>query len=76
MGYKLIISAAEGPQGHGGPAGLFYENTPAGLAAAEAFAAKENRPGRGVFDAICTFRSADLDTFHYALSANGIPFKA
>jgi hypothetical protein len=76
MAYRLIISAAEGPNGHGGPVGLFYEDTPAGHAAAEAFAKKEDRPGRGVFDSICTYRRADVETFHYALRANGIPFKA
>jgi hypothetical protein len=76
MGYRLIVSAAEGPHGHGPPAGLFYEDTPQGRAEAEAFATKENRPGRGVFERICTFRRADVETFHYALRMNGIPFKA
>jgi hypothetical protein len=75
MSYRLIVSAAEGPQGHGAPAGLFYEDTPEGLAAAAAFAKAEDRPGRGVFGSICTYRRADLETFQYALRANGIAFK-
>jgi hypothetical protein len=57
----------------GTPRGLFYPNTAAGQASAEQFARRENRPGWGVFDSLCTFKdtAATLETFAWVLKENG-----
>ena len=70
---RKLICALPNPGSGGSPRGLFYDpDTVEGQRLADEFAYKEDRPGWGVFELLNpVVDSADLDTFHRILEANG-----